>query len=59
MLSIIDYVLPEQVQELVKEITEAQGGHWVEKKELRISEAEKMDKVEFNPKSSRTRSFEN
>ena len=59
MIDIINSVIPEQVKDLVKEITETQGGQWVERKELRISEAEKLEKNEFNPKAVRTRSFEN
>lgn len=59
MIDIINNAIPEQVKELVKEITETQGGQWVEKKELRVSEAEKLENKEFNPKTARTRSFEN
>lgn len=59
MLSIINNVITEQVKDLVKEITKTLGGHWVDKKELRISESESKSYKEFNPKSARTRSFEN
>ena len=59
MIKILKSIVPNQVKDLVKEISETQGGHWVEKKEVRMREANEKDLVKFNPKASRTRSFEN
>ncbi|MFZ1751474.1 MAG: hypothetical protein WAU01_14840 [Saprospiraceae bacterium] len=57
MLNIINIIVPTQIKGLVKDITASQGGQWVEKKELRQNEANKINSSEFNPKASRTRSF--
>jgi hypothetical protein len=48
----------QQVLDLVKEVTATQGGQWIEKKELRKKEACCKYSKKFNPKTSRTRSFE-
>ncbi len=57
MINIINNILPEQIKELLKDVTATQGGHWVEKKELRVAEANRKIGKHFNPKSARTRSF--
>ncbi len=57
MLNIINNILPVQVKDLLKDATATQGGQWVEKKELRIAEANRKIGKHFNPKSARTRSF--
>jgi len=59
MIKILKNIVPNQIKDLVKEISETQGGHWVEKKEVRIQEANEKDSTKFNPKAARTRSFEN
>ena len=46
-----------QVKEILLDVTASQGGQWVEKKEMRIAEANKKAGIHFNPKTSRTRSF--
>ncbi|MBK8052174.1 MAG: hypothetical protein IPK35_02535 [Saprospiraceae bacterium] len=48
----------QQILDLVKEVTETQGGQWIEKKELRKKEASSKYSKKFNPKTARTRSFE-
>jgi hypothetical protein len=57
MLNIISNLLPVQVKELLKDATATQGGDWVQKKKLRIAEANRKIGKTFNPKSARTRSF--
>lgn len=57
MLNIINNILPDQVKGLIKDVTANQGGQWVEKKELRVAEANRKIGNHFNPKSARTRSF--
>ncbi len=52
-------IVQQQILDLVKDITETQGGQWVEKKEVRKNEAGVKNSLKFNPKASRTRSFEN
>ncbi len=57
MFTLIKSIVPDQVKELLKDVTSAQGGHWIEKKEMRMVEANKKAGVQFNPKTARTRSF--
>lgn len=57
MFSLVNQMIPEQVKDLVRSITENQGGQWVEKKELRKAEASRKSKLKFNPKTSRTKSY--
>ncbi len=57
MFTLIKSIVPDQVKELLKDVTSAQGGQWIEKKEMRMAEANKKAGVQFNPKTARTRSF--
>ena len=59
MLNIINNILPDPIKELLKDVTVTQGGQWIEKKELRIAEANRKIGKHFNPKAARTRSFQN
>lgn len=57
MLSLLNDIVSNPIKQLVKDITAYQGGHWIEKKELRNKEAQNKVAKRFNPKSARTRSF--
>lgn len=48
----------QQILDLVKDVAASQGGQWVEKKALRQKEACVKYNKKFNPKTSRTRSFD-
>ena len=41
MFTFIKSVVPDQVKELLKDVTSAQGRQWIEKKEMRMAEANK------------------
>lgn len=57
MLSLLNDIVSNPIKDLVKGITNHQGGQWVEKKELREKEAQYKVARKFNPKAARTRSF--
>ncbi len=57
MFNIINHFVPDQVKDFFKDVTVTQGGQWIEKKELRIAEANLKTSKKFNPKAARTRSF--
>lgn len=57
MFTLIKSVVPDQVKEILKDVTSAQGGQWIEKKEMRMAEANNKAGLRFNPKTARTRSF--
>jgi hypothetical protein len=57
MFTLLKSIVPDQVKELLKDVASTQGGQWVEKKEMRMAEANHKAGVRFNPKTARTRSF--
>jgi hypothetical protein len=46
-----------RIKAILKENTSTQGGQWIEKKNMRLSEATAKASLGFNPKAARTRSF--
>ncbi len=57
MFTVIKNLVPDQIKELLKDVTSTKGGQWIEKKEMRMTEANVKAGVRFNPKTARTRSF--
>jgi len=51
-------MVPVQVKDVLKDIVGSSADQWILRKEIRKSEAERKSGFVFNPKTSRTRSFQ-
>jgi hypothetical protein len=58
MSSVLKRIVSAQVKGVLKDMVGSTADQWILRKEIRKSEAEQKSGFEYNPKTSRTRSFQ-